>query len=105
MFSHVQDCSDIKTFLFFCDLSSQSPLHLAIRDNSLEIIDILLAFGADPSIKDRRGNSSLHIAAAARATEALKILLKHARKKEDINKLNDYGESEAQPAQNIIKIL
>jgi ankyrin repeat protein len=31
----------------------QTPLHLAIRDNSLDIVELLLAFGADPVIKVR----------------------------------------------------
>ena len=67
-----------------------TPLHLAIRDNSLEIIEILLAFGANPAVKDRRGNTSLHMATAAKSTDILSMLVKNVESKE-VNSLNEYG--------------
>ena len=65
---------------------------MAIRDNSIEIVELLLAFGADPVIKDGGGNTGIHIAAATRATECLKLLVENVRNKEDLNEFNEFGE-------------
>ena len=62
-----------------------------MRDNSYEIVDVLLAFGADPAIRDARGNTALHIATAKKSTEVLSALVKHVRHREDLNRLNEYG--------------
>ena len=69
----------------------QTPLHLAIRDNSLEIIELLLAFGADPALRDNKGNSGLHVAAALGASACLQLLAGNTKQKEDLNELNDCG--------------
>ncbi len=53
----------------------QTPLHLAVRDGSLEIAEILLSFGASPSARDRRGNSALHMAVAAGAADMTALLV------------------------------
>ena len=63
---------------------------MAIRDSSLEIISVLLLFGADPTVKDRRGNSSLHMATAAKDKEIVSLLLTNIEPKE-VNLLNNYG--------------
>jgi len=68
-----------------------TPLHLAIRDNSLEIIELLLAFGADPALRDNKGNSGLHVAAALGASACLQLLAGNTKHKEDLNELNDCG--------------
>ena len=70
----------------------QTPLHLAVRDNSVEIIEMLVAFGANPSIRDIRGNSSLHMATAIRSSESLKILAESLASKDDVNAFNNFGE-------------
>lgn len=68
-----------------------TPLHLAVRDNSLEIIEILLAFGANPSIRDFRGNTCLHMATAIRSSESLKLLAESVTSKEELNVFNNFG--------------
>eukprot|EP00094_Tigriopus_californicus_P007013 TCALIF_06752-PA protein Name:"Similar to TNKS Tankyrase-1 (Homo sapiens)" AED:0.08 eAED:0.08 QI:29/0.83/0.71/1/1/1/7/170/531 len=68
-----------------------TPLHLAIQDNSVEIVDILLAFGADPGVQDRRGNTSFHTAIANKSLDILKLLMKHLRSKDCLNRLNEFG--------------
>ena len=78
-------------YLRHCNIFFQTSLHVAVTDNAYEIVDILLAFGADPSIKDSRGNSSLHIATAKKSTESLSLLVKNVQQREDLNLLNDYG--------------
>lgn len=74
----------------------QTPLHLAVRDNSLEIVEILLAFGANPSIRDFRGNTCLHMATAVRSSEALKLLVESTNSKEELNSFNDLGKTTSQ---------
>ena len=66
-------------------------MHLAIRDNSLEIIELLLAFGADPALRDNKGNSGLHVAAALGASACLQLLAGNTKHKDDLNELNDCG--------------
>lgn len=68
-----------------------TPLHLAIRDNSLEIIELLLAFGADPALRDKKGNSGLHVAAALGASACLQLLAGNTKHKDDLNELNNCG--------------
>jgi ankyrin repeat protein len=70
-------------------------LHLAIRDNSVDIVELLLAFGADPLTKDGSGNTSLHVAAAGHAHECLRLLAENVRKREDLDEVNEYGEKTA----------
>ena len=65
---------------------------MAVRDNSVEIIEMLVAFGANPSIRDIRGNSSLHMATAIRSSESLKILAESLASKDDVNAFNNFGE-------------
>jgi ankyrin repeat protein len=67
-------------------------LHLAVRDNSVEIVELLLAFGADPSTKDGCGNTSLHVAAACHAHACLKLLAEHVRKRDDLDQVNEFGQ-------------
>ena len=74
------------------NLFFQTPLHLAVRDNSMEIIEILLAFGANPSVRDVRGNTCLHMATAVRSSEALKLLVDSVNSKDELNAFNNFGE-------------
>lgn len=53
---------------------------------------MLVAFGANPSIRDIRGNSSLHMATAIRSSESLKILAESLASKDDVNAFNNFGE-------------
>ena len=69
----------------------QTPLHLAVKDNSVEIVEILLAFGANPSIRDYRGNTCLHMATAIRSPESLKLLAESVTSKDELNAFNNFG--------------
>jgi len=51
-----------------------SPLMLAARFNKFEIIKILLANGANPSLENEKGFKALHYAEYAKANEAIAIL-------------------------------
>lgn len=68
-----------------------TPLHLALRENDLEIIEILLAFGADPAVKDRRGNNAFHMAAVTGDAEVMRAIARGARKRSDINDFGNGG--------------
>jgi ankyrin repeat protein len=47
------------------DERGEPPLHVAISGNYRSLVDWLLARGADPAVRDRRGNSTLHEAVFA----------------------------------------
>eukprot|EP00096_Caligus_rogercresseyi_P000313 TRINITY_DN1072_c0_g1_i1.p1 TRINITY_DN1072_c0_g1~~TRINITY_DN1072_c0_g1_i1.p1 ORF type:complete len:259 (+),score=59.04 TRINITY_DN1072_c0_g1_i1:110-886(+) len=68
-----------------------TALHLAVLDNSVEIVELLLSFGADPSIKDHRGNTCFHQAVAMKSNDCLKLLVEHLRTKEDLDCFNNSG--------------
>ncbi|QQP50647.1 Nuclear factor of kappa light polypeptide gene enhancer in Bcells 1, partial [Caligus rogercresseyi] len=100
--SHV--CTDAKaelgSTLLLCfthtqlnvDLTNEdryTALHLAVLDNSVEIVELLLSFGADPSIKDHRGNTCFHQAVAMKSNDCLKLLVEHLRTKEDLDCFNN----------------
>lgn len=68
-----------------------TPLHLALRENNLEIIEILLAFGADPAVRDRRGNNAFHMAAVTGDAEVMRAIARSARKRGDINDFGNGG--------------
>ena len=68
-------------------------MHLAVRNNSVEIVEVLLAFGADPLRTDSRGNTCLHIAVEFRAWETLRTILEIAVKHtDDVDATNSSGE-------------
>lgn len=48
---------------------------MAVRDNSADIVEVLLSFGADPLRPDPRGNTCLHAAVEVRAWASLRALL------------------------------
>ncbi len=57
----------------------------------MEIVEILLAFGANPTVRDFRGNTCLHMATAVRSSESLKLLSESIAAKEDLNAINNFG--------------
>ncbi|MDA6072596.1 ankyrin repeat domain-containing protein [Flavobacterium sp. AC] len=54
--------------------NDMSPLMLAARFNKFEIIRILLANGADPSMENEKGYKALKFAEFAKASESIAIL-------------------------------
>lgn len=54
----------------------QTPLHLAVILGSVELIELLLRFGASPVVCDRNGNSVLHLAVKSHTNkDVLQLLL------------------------------
>ena len=44
------------------DLLNEAPLHVAVERKMYRVVEMLLAKGADPNLKDRNGNTPLHFA-------------------------------------------
>jgi ankyrin repeat protein len=53
----------------------QTPLHLAVLNGNADITQILISFGAQPSVKDRNGNTALHLAVLYGNLHCLKVIL------------------------------
>ena len=58
------------------DYDGRSALGLAASNGHVEAIKYLLAHGADPKIKDTRGNDALQDAIRENRTEAIDVLKK-----------------------------
>ena len=61
------------------DLSSEDGntlLHVAVQTDSLEVIELLLSLGANPSIKNSRNETPAHTAARSGNLEILKYLVR-----------------------------
>jgi serine/threonine protein kinase/ankyrin repeat protein len=52
-----------------------SPLHMAAKAGCAESVINLLQYGADPTVRDKHGNSALHCAAEGAFTEVVRLLL------------------------------
>lgn len=77
------DIESIKKFIKYgADVNKLSrdisPLMLAARFNKFEIIKILLASGANPSIENEKGFKALNYAEFAKANESI-VLLKNLK--------------------------
>ncbi|NEJ83642.1 hypothetical protein GR268_45115 [Rhizobium leguminosarum] len=57
------------------DDSGKTPLHEAISQDDIKILEVLLAQGAAIDIPDNNGNTHLHIAAKNKGAELMNALL------------------------------
>lgn len=69
-------------------LHDATPLHSASVFNRKEVIDVLLAHGADANARTANGNTALHIVTSYNGTESIRALVAHGA---DINAKNDEG--------------
>lgn len=69
------------------DYRGRSSLHYAIESGAYELLDTLLASGADVDMKDAMGNSPLHVAAYKNCISSIKVLLGHKAKIDATNSL------------------
>jgi len=68
--------------------SGMSPLHQAARDGLKEVVELLIAEGADVNAKDRVGETPLDFAIEKKHTETANLLRKHGGKtSEELNAL------------------
>jgi ankyrin repeat protein len=59
-----------------------APLHSAVASDSVELVELLLANGADPSPRESSGGTPLHSAAGHGNTAIIELLLKAGADKE-----------------------
>lgn len=70
-----------------------TPLHVAVMKNSLEITKLLVGNGADPNIRDKLGRTPLHMAILKtqlhKILEIVKLLIDNGAKSDIPNKTGD----------------
>lgn len=71
----------------------QTPLHLAVIVGNQHLVEILLEEGASPKLRDRYGNTCLHLAVKYKRLECLKVLLSNRLTRRILNSLNYDGYS------------
>lgn len=57
------------------EIGLNTPLHKATEKNMIEVVDLFLSFGGDPTVKNKSGFTCLHIAARDGHVEIVKLLL------------------------------
>ena len=72
------------------DVSGQTPLHLAIVDDKIEIVKLLLEYLVDYNLKDNLGNTPLILAIKKNRIEIVELLLQYGA---DLNLKDDEGRS------------
>lgn len=72
------------------DYSGNTALHLASRNNSKEVVSLLLSVGAKVGIKNNKGETALHIAARASSKDVVNVLLDSG---EDVNATSSSGDT------------
>jgi ankyrin repeat protein len=85
--------------LIFCDsyciyilFFLQTPLHLAVLTGNAEITNMLLSFGAQPSVKDSNGNTAFHLAVLHGHLDCVKAILNTNNTKSlSLDDFNDEG--------------
>lgn len=73
------------------DSDGQTPLHIAASFSTFEVIEKLIAHGANINIKDHLGNTLLHQATLRRDDHAMKIVDLLIQKKLTVNAKNNTG--------------
>ncbi|HJD64690.1 MAG TPA: ankyrin repeat domain-containing protein [Rickettsia endosymbiont of Diachasma alloeum] len=70
-----EDNKIISLFVNFHDSMDSTALHLAVKHNKQDIIDLLIANTADINIQDGDGNTPLHLAAQIKNIQIFQLLL------------------------------
>jgi ankyrin repeat protein len=65
----------ILLLIFFKKETNLTPLHWSVKMQNLEIVELLLDFGADPNKQDFEGATPLHTAGLGNNIEIVKILI------------------------------
>jgi ankyrin repeat protein len=82
----------VLTIHVFVFVLVQTPLLLAVLNGNAEITQILLSFGAQPSVKDSNGNTALHLAVLHGNLDCVKVILNTNNAKSlPLNDFNDEG--------------
>jgi ankyrin repeat protein len=70
--------------------TGETALHIVVKRGDMTYLRFLLAKGADPNMKDEKGNTPLLLAATAGATEMIQLLLTQGA---NVNLGNSSGET------------
>lgn len=74
--------------------AKQTPLHIATAKNLVEMVDLLLKCGVDPTVTDGAGNTAVHLAVKDVCTvETLQVLLPHCMRNCAIDERDHEGRS------------
>ena len=69
----------------------QTPLHLAVEQNTPALVDELLHYGASPLASTSTGDTCYHIAARHRDAQCLGLVLRHGQDRSCVDMANDQG--------------
>jgi ankyrin repeat protein len=75
------------------DTQGNTPLHFAVLNNYLPLMDWLSERGVDPNTPGRYGNTPLHLAISTDRTPGGAVILKLLSMGADVNATNEYGET------------
>lgn len=73
------------TWLSLRNVLFQTPLHLGVLTRQARVVRALMAAGADISLRDKDGNTALHIACRDGLVDIVKVLLEPVRYEETLN--------------------
>ncbi|GFU37420.1 b-cell lymphoma 3 [Nephila pilipes] len=72
----------------------QTPFHLAVMLGNVEIVQLLIKYGSSVTLRDRNGNSAIHLAVKSGANkDVLGLILSHPNAKDILNALDHEGYS------------
>lgn len=57
------------------EIGANTPMHKATEKNMIDVVDMFLSYGGDPTLKNKAGFTCLHIAAREGRAEIVKLLV------------------------------
>ena len=66
-----------------------TPIHFAIKNGQTEVVQLLVNYGVDLTIKDQEGDTPLYLACQRNSVEIVKILLKLSPQAIDLGSRNE----------------
>ncbi|KAF2146704.1 uncharacterized protein K452DRAFT_355170 [Aplosporella prunicola CBS 121167] len=82
-----------RSFLDVPDQNGRTPLVFAVQRNNLDCVDLLLSFGADYTVRDKKGRTILHHAAEKGDASLLDNLAAHGLSGIDTEARNKQGDT------------
>lgn len=57
------------------EIGQNTPLHKAVEKNMIDVVNLFMDYGGDPTIKNKVGFTALHVASRDGRAEIVKLLL------------------------------